>query len=109
VFETARGMTDSHQFAILAAGHGGGQTASKRLRQAGFLACGIGLPVAEVAGDMNGLRIGTPELARWGVDLQHIDTLADLIAEGLAANDPDAIAPRTAEFRAQFDQVHFVL
>ena len=109
VFETARGATDSHQFAVLAAGYGGGQAASKKLRRAGFLACGIGLPVDEVPGDLNGLRIGTPELVRWGVDTGDVDALADLIAEGLNANDPDAVAPRTAALRARFDKVRFVV
>jgi glycine hydroxymethyltransferase len=109
LFETARGATDSHQFAVLAAGYGGGQAASKTLRKAGFLACGIGLPIAEVQGDMNGLRIGTPELVRWGVDTGDVDALADLIAEGLQANDPGAVAPRTAALRAGFDRVHFVV
>ena len=109
VFETPRGMTESHQFAIAAAGYGGGQAASKTLRKAGFLACGIGLPIAEVQGDMNGLRIGTPELVRWGVDIGDVPALADLIAEGLQANDPGAIAPRTAALRAGFDRVHFVV
>ena len=50
VFETAQGATSSHQFAIKAAAYGGGQTASKHLRKAGFLACGIGLPIEAVAG-----------------------------------------------------------
>src|SRR5690606_5488774 len=45
VFSTARGMTDSHQFALAAARYGGGQAASKTLRRANVLACGIGLPV----------------------------------------------------------------
>ena len=27
----------------------------------------IGLPIETVEGDMNGLRIGTPELVRWGM------------------------------------------
>lgn len=67
VFETAQGATASHQFAIEAASYGGGQSSSKTLRKAGFLACGIGLPIAPVTGDMNGLRFGTPELVRWGV------------------------------------------
>ena len=40
---------------------------ARRLRQAGFLACGIGLPIAPVAGDLNGLRLGTPEIVRWGM------------------------------------------
>ncbi|MFZ1725526.1 MAG: aminotransferase class I/II-fold pyridoxal phosphate-dependent enzyme, partial [Albidovulum sp.] len=47
VFAGPRGFTDSHQFAVEAAGFGGGQAASKKLRKAGFLACGIGLPGAE--------------------------------------------------------------
>ena len=109
VFETGEGTTASHQFAIEAGAYGGGQAASKTLRQAGFLACGIGLPIAEVQGDMNGLRFGTPELARWGVDLQDVDAMADLIAEALAANDPSAIAPRTAAMRARFDTLHYVV
>jgi glycine hydroxymethyltransferase len=108
VFETARGATNSHQFAIAAAPYGGGQAASKTLRRAGFLACGIGLPMDEVPGDMNGLRIGTPELVRWGVDIADIDPLADLIAEALVANDPAAIAPRTAALRARFDRLHYI-
>lgn len=108
VFETARGATESHQFAIAAAGYGGGQAASKTLRKAGFLACGIGLPLPEVLGDMNGLRIGTPELVRWGVDIADVDPLADLIAEALSANDPAAIAPRTAALRARFDRLHYI-
>lgn len=108
VFETSRGMTDSHQFALEAAGFGGGQTASKALRKAGFLACGIGLPVDPVKGEMNGLRIGTPELVRWGVSPSDIDPIADLIAEALRANAPETIAPRTRDLRQGFDRLHFV-
>ena len=43
VFLGTQGFTNSHQFAILSAPFGGGQTASKILRKGGFLACGIGL------------------------------------------------------------------
>ncbi len=108
VFATANGMTQSHQFAVEAARYGGGQAASKALRKAGFLACGIGLPIEAVDGDMNGLRIGTPELVRWGVTPTHLPELADLIAEGLSA-DPEKVAPRVKEMRAAFDQVHYVI
>ncbi|MCA0434355.1 MAG: aminotransferase class I/II-fold pyridoxal phosphate-dependent enzyme [Proteobacteria bacterium] len=108
VFSTGRGVTDSHQFAVKAAGFGGGQAASKTLRKAGFLACGIGLPIAEVVGDLNGLRIGTPELVRRGVTVADVPELAALIAEGLRANAPDQVAPRTAALRAKFQGVHFV-
>jgi glycine hydroxymethyltransferase len=108
VFETAQGATSSHQFAIRATGYGGGQTASKQLRKAGFLACGIGLPIEGVAGDMNGLRIGTPELVRWGVDMQHVDPMADLIAEALSSNNPSAMAPRVRDWRGTFDTLHYM-
>jgi len=109
VFFTPQGATNSHQFALKAEAFGGGQTASKTLRRAGFLACGIGLPIAELTGDMNGLRIGTPELARWGVTTNDIPELADLIAAALRANDPAEIAPRTRALRSKFTQLHYIL
>ncbi len=108
VFAVDRGATRSHQFAFEAAGFGGGQAASKTLRRAGFLACGIGLPIAEVAGDMNGLRIGTPELVRRGVTPADAPALAALIAEGLRSNRPEDVAPRTAALRKRFTGLHYV-
>ena len=44
IHAAARGMTQSHQFAVEAHPFGGGQAASKLLRDAYILACGIGLP-----------------------------------------------------------------
>jgi len=108
VFAADRGITESHQFAVEAAPFGGGQAAARTLRRAGFLACGIGLPLPELVGDMNGLRIGTPELVRWGVTPDHAGDLAALIAEGLRG-DPDAVAPRTRSLRETFDRLHYML
>ncbi len=99
VFETAGGYTQSHQFAVQAVPYGGGQTASKKLRRAGFLACGIGLPLDPVEGDLNGLRIGTPELVRWGITDEHAPKLARLIARALASNDPKNLAEEVSAFR----------
>ena len=108
VHRSAQGITASHQFAIEAAGFGGGQTASQTLRKAGILACGIGLPVPEVAGDMNGLRLGTPEIVRRGMGVADMPQLAALIAEALRSNDPAAIAPRTAAWRQSFTGLHYI-
>jgi len=105
VFTGAGGATQSHQFAVLAEGYGGGQAASKQLRHAGFLACGIGLPIAPVEGDLNGLRIGTPELVRWGMTEADAPRLAGLIARGLRG---EAILPEVSQWRQTFDKVHFV-
>ena len=105
VFSGVGGHTHSHQFAVIAAGYGGGQAASKILREAGFLACGIGLPVAPVEGDMNGLRIGTPELVRWGMTSKDAPRLASLIKRGF---DREAVADEVGQWRRSFNQLHFV-
>jgi glycine hydroxymethyltransferase len=57
---------------------------------------------------MNGLRIGTPELVRWGVTEADTPKLAALIAEGLRANDPESVALRTAAFRKEFAELHYI-
>ncbi|WP_300551236.1 beta-eliminating lyase-related protein [Roseovarius sp.] len=108
VFKGTQGATNSHQFAIAAAGFGGGQAASKTLRKAGFLACGIGLPIDPVAGDMNGLRIGTPELVRWGVTPEHAPRMAGLIAKALRSNDAAALLPEVSAWRQEFDTLHYI-
>lgn len=108
VFAADRGATQTHQFAIEAAPFGGGQAASKTLRKAGFLACGIGLPLPDVPGDMNGLRIGTPELVRRGVTPADAPALASLIASALRSNAAETLAPQTRALRARFTGLHYI-
>lgn len=102
------GGTRSHQFALEAARYGGGQAASKKLRKAGLLACGIGLPVAPVEGDMNGLRLGTPELVRWGMTEADAPRLSELILRALESDEPDGMLDEVSAWRAEFGEVHFV-
>lgn len=108
VFKTADGATASHQFAIEAAGFGGGQAAAKRLRAANILSCGIGLPIAAVVGDVNGLRLGTPEIARIGMTVDDMPALAGLIHRGLTGNDPAAVAAEATALRGRFKTLQFV-
>ncbi|RMC37307.1 hypothetical protein [Paracoccus alkanivorans] len=63
-FATSQGYTGSRQLAVETAAIGGGQAVAKQLRKVNILACGIGLPVAPVEKDVNGLRSGTPEPCR---------------------------------------------
>ncbi|MEM6941479.1 MAG: aminotransferase class I/II-fold pyridoxal phosphate-dependent enzyme [Pseudomonadota bacterium] len=105
VFAGTDGFTRSHQFGVLAAPFGGGQKAAHTLRRAGFLACGIGLPSDPVAGDMNGLRIGTPELVRWGMTSADAERLSDLIARGLGQEN---IMSEVSAWRATFDRLHYI-
>ena len=109
VFARDRGITRSHQFAIEAGAYGGGQTAAKRLRQANILTCGIGLPIAPVEGDVNGLRIGTPEIVRWGMTPDDMPTLAGFIAGALADDHASrSLAENVTTFRRRFSSLHFV-
>ncbi len=100
--------TESHQLALEAHRWGGGQRAAQRLRRANLLACGIGLPTGPVDGDLNGLRIGTPELARLGMSADDMGELAGLVADGLDTGvDPAGVAERVTSWRSQFSGVHF--
>lgn len=109
VHGAGKGLTHSHQVAVEAAAFGGGQAASKLLREANVLACGIGLPIAEVEGDLNGLRLGTPEIVRWGMGPQHMVQVARFIADVLLKRRAaQSVAPDVAAFRGQFSRLHFV-
>ncbi len=104
-----RGCTTSHQFALEAERFGGGQAASKKLRRAHILACGIGLPLAEIEGDMNGLRFGTPEIVRWGMGPEHMPELAALIQRALIGNEDEArVAADVTAFRRKFRELRYI-
>jgi glycine hydroxymethyltransferase len=109
VFAGAGGFTDSHQFSLKAEKFGGGQTSSKRLRKANLLVSGIGLPIPPVAGDLNGIRFGTPEIVRWGVDEKDARQLAEFISKVLTTNDPTGLAAEVSEFRLQFSKLHYII
>lgn len=109
VFARDRGITTSHQFAIEAAAFGGGQAAAKLLRQVNILSCGIGLPIAPVDGDVNGLRLGTPEIVRFGMTPADMPELAAYVAEGLSGSRPaEAVAKDVTAFRRRFTTLHFM-
>jgi glycine hydroxymethyltransferase len=104
-----RGHTESHHLALHAAPFGGGQTASKRLAQANVLLCGIGLPLAPVEGDLNGIRIGTQEITRFGFKPEDMPEIARFIARVFRGNeDPAQVRPEVIEYRRGFQQLHYV-
>lgn len=108
VYAAERGATRSHQFAVVAARWGGGQRLARRLRRANLLTCGIGLPLAPVAGDVNGLRIGTPEVVRLGATAADMPALAALIARALEeGTDAASLAGEVTAWRRRFTGVHF--
>lgn len=105
VFARERGGTMSHQLALEAPQ--GGQAAARRLERARLLACGIGLPRPAVAGDVNGLRLGVPEIVRLGFTAADMPALADLVVRALQG-EPEAVAPETTALRRRFSGLRFV-
>jgi glycine hydroxymethyltransferase len=109
VFATTRGHTASHQFALDAVQFGGGQSAARTLRRANVLTSGIGLPGPEVPGDFNGLRIGTPEIARWGMSIEAMDELAELVSQALLGKEPpERVALRITDLRRRFSTLRYI-
>jgi glycine hydroxymethyltransferase len=108
VFAIDSGGTRSHQVALQAAG--GGQAMARLLGQAGLLCCGIGLPMAEVPGDLNGLRLGTPEIVRLGLTPADMPRLARLIARALATpSRAAAVRDEITAWRRALDGLHYVV
>jgi glycine hydroxymethyltransferase len=56
---------------------------------------------------MAGLRLGTPEIVRWGMTAADMPELAHLIAAALRGN-PDDVAVRVTEFRQRFTTLHHI-
>ncbi len=109
VHASAKGGTSSQALALEAHRWGGGQAASKILRHTNILACGIGLPAPKIDGDVNGLRLGVPEIVRLGFGPEHMPQLASLVARALIGNDPPASIGRdVTAMRQSFSGMKFV-
>jgi len=109
VFAADKGFTQSHQLALEAANYGGGQAVAKTLRRANILTCGIGLPLPVIDGDVNGLRLGTPEVVRWGMTAKDMPELAELICRVIVQNEtPEEVAGDVTAFRRRFGTLTFI-
>ena len=104
------GFTQSHHVALSMQDFGGGTHASRKLEESLILASGIEVPGEGVEGDYNGLRLGTQEVTRWGmqpVDMGWIGrAIGDRLLGRRSASD---IRADVRKFRAGFQKLHFVL
>jgi glycine hydroxymethyltransferase len=102
-------VTESHHLALPAAPHGGGQSASKHLAHANILLCGIGLPLAPVAGDLNGIRLGTQEVTRFGMKQDAMTQIARLMARVMVKDEaPEQVRPDVIAFRQNYQTMSYV-
>ena len=96
--------TESHATAIRT---DDGHALARHLRRANLLTSGIGLPGGRTD-VMNGLRIGTNEIVRWGMNGHHMAELAALLAAAIRVDDPTALGVDVSRFRSRFHTVQFV-
>lgn len=107
--EARDGFTRSQHVALEAAPYGGGNALSARIEPANILFTSIGLPLPPVAGDANGIRIGTQEITRWGMQPADMKTIAELAARVLVKNeDASRVKPDVIAFRRRFQEIHFI-
>lgn len=83
--------------------------ASARIEPANILFTSIGLPLPDVPGDANGIRIGTQEITRWGFTPSDMAAIARLVARVMVENEsPDRVKADVTAFRRQFQDIHFI-
>ncbi len=105
----SRGFTSSQHVALRAYDYGGGNTAAKALEPANILLSSIGLPGPEIPGEANGIRIGTQEVTRWGMNPTDMPCVAELAARILVKGEsPDTVRQDVIAFRSNFQNLHFV-
>lgn len=101
--------TRSHHLAIDARPFGGGTRASRAIEPANILTSGIGLPLPQVAGDQNGIRLGTQEITRLGMGLETMGEVARLLADALLARRAlAAVREDVVALRRSFRALRFV-
>lgn len=102
--------TVTHHIAVDARRWDGGTREARLLEPANILATGIGLPLPEVSGDQNGLRLGSQELVRWGMGPGEMPPVARMIARVLLYGEPAAsLRDEVIAFRHDFQQIHYTL
>ena len=110
VVGSARGFTESHHVALAAQAYGGGDEASHLLEKCLIFASGIGIPGPAATGTYNGLRFGTQEITRWGMQPTDMPFIACAIADCLLQRkSTEVILHDVSDFRSRFQTLHFVL
>ena len=107
VFGEKLGFTKSHQI-LLAIGPGKGKEASKKLEDAGIVTNMNTIPGDTDPFNPSGLRLGTPELTRLGMNKKEMDEVAEFYERTLLKNEePKKIKADVKEFRKNFQELHY--
>lgn len=102
------GYTRSHQIAVDVGDHGGGKEQAQRLEDAGIICNMNMIPGDESPFNPSGLRLGTQELVRTGMQPSDMEDVAELYARVILKDeDPASVRDEAAELASRFDEVHY--
>lgn len=107
VFGEKLGFTKSHQI-LLSVGKGNGREAAKTLEQAGIVTNMNTIPGDTDPLNPSGLRLGTPELTRIGMEKEEMKDIAAFYDRVLhKKEDPKKVREDVKRFRADFQEIHY--
>ncbi len=102
------GYSRSHQVAVDVGEHGGGKQIAETLEDAGVICNMNMIPGDESPFDPSGLRLGTQELVRRGMQPEDMDEVAEAYARVvLKDEDPKRVRADVKELATRFDTVHY--
>lgn len=103
----AFGFTESHQIAVNVKAHGGGSYVSNRLEANDIILNMNMLPHEPLKNhdDPEGLRIGTPEMTRFGMKEPEMERIAELMKECIM--DGKTVKDEVNKFRADYQVVKY--
>jgi glycine hydroxymethyltransferase len=105
-----KGYTHTHQVIARVKDYGGGLEVAHRLAQANIITNKNLLPEdqPEDWDHPSGLRIGTIEVTRLGMNESDMETIADLIARVLVKNeDPETVGKDVVDFRYPYQTLYY--
>jgi glycine hydroxymethyltransferase len=101
------GFTESHQVAVSMADFGGGDEVARHLKDNNII-CNMNLLPFESLGSVKtpaGVRLGVQEMTRFGMNEPEMKQIAEFLK--LVVMDAKLIRDEVAEFRSQFQKVHY--
>ena len=102
------GFTESHAIALDVAGQGGGAKAALDLEKANIISNKNLLPWDTSPVKPSGIRLGTQELTRLGMQEPQMREVAQLFARVVIKKEaPEKVAADVAAMRREFNTVHF--
>lgn len=103
--DPADGYTETHQVLLRVSEHGAGMDIARRLEENNIVCNYQALPDDETFLDSSGLRLGTPEMTRFGMTEADFEPLAQLMADCIIRNQ--TVKDEVAKLRGGFSEMKY--